>query len=67
MLDAWTRRMLTELQLRFDTHADGYRAHFDRLTAHGRVSEAEEISIRRDLEQLTRSPTGNAAEMTPVS
>ena len=39
--------MLTELQLRFDTHADGYRAHLDRLTAHGRVSEAEEISIRR--------------------
>jgi GTP-binding protein EngB required for normal cell division len=66
-LDAWVGRILTDLQLRFDIHADGYRAHLDRLTAGGQVSEAEEISIRRDLEQLTRSPTGNAAEMTPVS
>ena len=31
ILDAWARHVLNELQFRFDTHADQYRAHLDRL------------------------------------
>jgi hypothetical protein len=65
MLDAWARRALSELQLRFDTHADGYRAHLERLNGGERASEAEEVSIRRDLGQLTQSQTSTATEMTP--
>lgn len=55
MLDAWARRALNELQLRFDAQADRYRAHLHRLTESRALSEAEEISLRRDLDQLTRA------------
>ena len=67
VLDAWARRALSELQVRFDIHADGYRAHLDRLNGGKRASEAEEVSIRRDLDRLTQSQTSATAEMTPVS
>jgi hypothetical protein len=67
MLDAWARRALSELQVRFDTHADGYRAHLKRLSGGERASEAEDASIRRDLEQLTQSQTSTPAEITPAS
>jgi GTP-binding protein EngB required for normal cell division len=66
MLDAWARRALTELQLRFDAHADTYRAHLHRLTDRAGVSEAEEVFIRRDLDRLTQSQTRTAENMTPV-
>ena len=32
MLDSWTRRTLGELQLRFESHADAYRAHLHRMS-----------------------------------
>lgn len=67
MLDAWARHLLNELQLRFDTHADQYRAHLDRLNGGKRASEAEEVSIQRDLDRLTQSQISTAAEMTPAS
>jgi GTP-binding protein EngB required for normal cell division len=67
MLDAWTRRTLSELQLRFDTHADPYRAHLDRLNGGVRVSETEEVSIQRDLERLTQSQTSTAPQISPLS
>ena len=67
VLDAWARHVLNELQLRFDAHADGYRAHLDRLNGGKRASEAEEISIQRDLDRLTQSQTSATAEMAPVS
>ena len=31
MLDAWSRRTLSELQLRFEAQADAYRAHINRI------------------------------------
>jgi GTP-binding protein EngB required for normal cell division len=52
MLDAWARRTVSELQLRFETHADGYRAHLARIAAHGQVSKDDEGAISRDLELL---------------
>ena len=33
VLQAWVRKTFTELQERFDSYADGYRAHLDRLAA----------------------------------
>lgn len=67
MLDAWSQRTLSKLQLRFDADADGYRAHLHRLSATDRVSEAEAVSIRRDLQQLMGSQTSTAEDMTPAS
>jgi len=61
VLDAWARRTLTELQLRFDSHADGYRAHLDRLTAADGGTDTDEAGIRRDLDSLV------PAEMEPAS
>jgi GTP-binding protein EngB required for normal cell division len=65
LLDAWARRALTELQLRFDSHADGYRAHLDRLTVSGGGSDTDAARIRRDLDSLVRADA--AAEMAPAS
>ncbi|HEY7322459.1 MAG TPA: hypothetical protein VIE89_33260 [Candidatus Binatia bacterium] len=52
MMDAWARRALSDLELRFDAHADTYRAHLARLSGGKRPSEVEEISIQRDLDRL---------------
>jgi hypothetical protein len=46
MLEAWTRRMLAELQRRFDAHADGYRAHLDRITAQAGATPLEKETIQ---------------------
>jgi GTP-binding protein EngB required for normal cell division len=54
MLEAWTRRMLAELQRRFDAHADGYRAHLDRITALGGATPLEKETIQRDLDILAQ-------------
>lgn len=52
MLDAWVRQTLGELQRRFETHADAYRAHLHRLSTRGSVSNAEQAAIRTDLAAL---------------
>lgn len=62
MLDAWSRRTLSELQLRFAAQADAYRAHINRMTVRGQVSTSEESAIARDLALLTES----ASEMAQV-
>lgn len=67
ILDAWTRRTLADLQLQFDSHADGYRAHLDRLRSNGRASEAEQAAIQRDLNRLTQSQTSMVAEINVAS
>lgn len=60
-LDAWAQRTLTDLQFRFDAHADGYRAHLHRLSATDRLSEDEAVLIRRDLDRLTKAESSTAA------
>jgi hypothetical protein len=52
MLDAWARSTLSELHLRFETHADAYRAHLQRMSGGGRVSSAEQAALVRDLASL---------------
>jgi GTP-binding protein EngB required for normal cell division len=58
MLDAWSRRTLNELQARFAAEADGYRAHINRVSVRGQVSNAEESAITRHLALLTESTAG---------
>jgi hypothetical protein len=65
MLDVWARRTLNELQLRFDAHADAYRAHLDRLVKGPGISETERARIHSDLALLTK--TGSAVELTTAS
>jgi GTP-binding protein EngB required for normal cell division len=66
MLNAWSRRTLSELQLRFEAQADAYRAHINRMTARGQVSKTEESAIARDLALLTEATSHARAEMTQV-
>jgi hypothetical protein len=46
--------MLAELQRRFDAHADGYRAHLDRITAQVGATPLEKDMIQRDLNMITQ-------------
>jgi hypothetical protein len=57
MLDAWARRTLNQLQLRFESHADTYRAHLNRMSGRGDSSSREPEAIRRDLAALNEVPT----------
>ena len=66
MLDAWARRTLSELQLRFENQADAYRAHLNRLSASGGASSAEQAAILHDLAALAEAPTGERVEAAPV-
>ena len=61
ILDAWARRTLADLQQRFETHADAYRAQLSRMTAGGRVSESDRASMERDV-SLLDSGGGEIAE-----
>lgn len=51
VLEAWARRTLSELQARFESHADGYRAHLERLK-NGPESVADADAVLRDLAML---------------
>jgi GTP-binding protein EngB required for normal cell division len=53
MLELWTRRTIAELQHRFDSHADTYRAQLERLTSVKEAGVEETESIRRDLASLS--------------
>ena len=67
MLDSWERRTLGELQLRFETHADQYRAHLNRISAHSRApSGGDQAAISRDLTSLGEADTEERVQMAPV-
>jgi GTP-binding protein EngB required for normal cell division len=67
MLDSWARVTLNELQSRFETHADGYRAHLDRIASRGQVSPSEEQALIHNLALLVTSGSSAKEEMTPAS
>ena len=54
MLDAWSRRVSTELQLRFNNYADAHRAQLARLSEGGGTGE-DASSIRAALNDLGSS------------
>lgn len=55
MLELWIRRTIAELQRRFDSHADAYRAQLERLTTTREAGAEESEAIRRDLSALSGS------------
>jgi GTP-binding protein EngB required for normal cell division len=55
VVDAWVRRTLSDLQLRFESQADTYRAHLDRVGGAPRLSGEERSAMERDLEALSQT------------
>lgn len=61
VLQAWVRKTFTELQERFDTYADAYRAHLDRLVA-DKPGPEDEQALRDDLASLAATASDNAEQ-----
>ncbi|MCZ2074184.1 MAG: dynamin family protein [Bryobacterales bacterium] len=62
LLEAWVRRALVEMQSRFDSHADTYRAQLDRLLGSSEGSPETAEAIRRDLLDIQETmPAGGVA------
>ena len=53
MLELWIRKTIAELQRRFDSHADAYRAQLERLTNTKEAGVEETEAVRRDLAALS--------------
>jgi hypothetical protein len=52
LLEAWIRRTFAELEARFDSYADAYRAQIERLTSYQTGTVEDETAIRSDLAAL---------------
>ena len=63
MLDSWSRQTISELQRRFEAHADAYRAHLHRLRTHTGLSSMEQAALRADLLSLGASAEESAEAM----
>jgi len=61
VLQAWVRRAFGELQARFDSYADGYRAQISRLSGGGGVA-VDEQAVRSDLVALAAATPEDAVE-----
>ena len=55
LVENWTRKALAELQARFDSSADAYRAQLARLIGHGVLTTEEQRSIFDDLARLSEA------------
>ncbi|MGA3016774.1 MAG: dynamin family protein [Bryobacteraceae bacterium] len=60
VLHSWVRKTFTELQEQFDSYADAYRAHLDRLAAN-RTGVEDEQALRDDLAALAAAAPEGAA------
>jgi GTP-binding protein EngB required for normal cell division len=63
VLQSWVRKTFTELQEQFDSYADAYRAHLDRLTAN-KTGVEDEHALREDLAALADAAPDNAAQQS---
>ena len=61
VLQAWVRKTFTELQERFDSYADAYRAHLDRLAAN-KTGVEDEQALRNDLAALAATAPEDAEQ-----
>jgi GTP-binding protein EngB required for normal cell division len=52
LLEAWIRRTFADLEARFDSYADAYRAQMDRLADHQPGTAEDDNAVRRDLAAL---------------
>jgi len=57
------RKTFTELQEQFDSYADGYRAHLDRLTAN-KTGVEDEHALREDLAALADAAPEHAEQQS---
>ena len=64
VLQSWVRKTFTDLQEKFDSYADAYRAHLDRLVA-SKTGVDDEQALRDDLAALADAPESTAQESTP--
>ena len=64
VLRVWVRKTFTDLQEQFDSYADAYRAHLDRLAANKPGVENEE-ALRDNLAALAAAPENAAPESAP--
>jgi len=64
VLRAWVRKTFTELQEQFDSYADAYRAHLDRLLSNKNGVE-DEHALRDDLAAVATNPKNAAQESAP--
>lgn len=65
VLQAWVRKTFTELQERFDSYADAYRAHLDRLAAN-KTGVADEQALQDDLVAIAAAaPEGAEQDSAP--
>jgi GTP-binding protein EngB required for normal cell division len=64
MLDAWSRRIAGELQLRFNNYADAHRARLSRLS--GSVASEDSPAIRATLEEIGSPSEAESAHASPV-
>jgi len=55
LVENWARQALAEIQLRFDSSADAYRAQLARLLAHGTVAPEGQSAIADDLVCLSQT------------
>ena len=61
VLQAWVRKTFTELQERFDSYADAYRAHLDRLAAN-KTGVEDERALQDDLVALAAAAPERAGQ-----
>jgi len=61
VLQAWVRKTFSELQERFDSYADGYRAHLDRLAAN-KTGVADGQALQDDLVALAAAAPERAEQ-----
>jgi GTP-binding protein EngB required for normal cell division len=64
VLQAWVRRTFTELQARFDSYADVFRAQLARLTTDTTPVSGEEQALLDNLEALAGGDSGEPAGET---
>ncbi len=68
MLDAWTRRTLADLQIKFESHADTYRAHMSRIKGGGAgLSSPAARTIAEDLASLEGTMTERGNEIASLA
>ncbi|MGH9547397.1 MAG: dynamin family protein [Terriglobales bacterium] len=58
LLADWAERTLTQMQRRFDAHANSYRAQAERFLGTQQLAPEQEGAIRQDLEAITAAQVG---------
>jgi hypothetical protein len=66
LVENWARRALVELQARFDSSADGYRAQLGRLIARRVLTSGEQEAILDDLARLAQTGGNKEDETGPT-